>query len=80
MPLINDHLQFYFFVAKSRFEELLTKIENKREDLNVYEKKLMALSREKSNADDEMRDLEKSLVEILVDQQKKLLAISSRDD
>ena len=55
-------------------------IEEKREDLNKYETKLMALNREKRAADDEMRDLEKSLVEILVDQQKTLLAISSRDE
>jgi hypothetical protein len=58
----------------------LSSIEDKREDLNTYENKLIALNRKKSAADDEMRDLEKSLVEILVDQQKKLLAMSSRDE
>lgn len=77
----NTKTDTYFVsLLYHRYEELLSSIEDKREDLNTYENKLIALNRKKSAADDEMRDLEKSLVEILVDQQKKLLAMSSRDE
>ena len=49
----------------------------KREDLNVVDEEAKGLHLEKDTAHEDMRNLEKSLVEILVKQQKNLLAICS---
>ncbi len=58
---------------------MLSKIESKRDDLNLVDQELKELNIKKSDVNDEMRGLERSLVELLVEQQKKLLSISSDD-
>jgi len=63
-----------------RYEQILSKIELKRDDLNIVEEGATRLYTEKAAANEEMRKLEKSLVELLVDQQKTLLSISTRGD
>ena len=61
-----------------RYEKLLGSIEVKRESLNSVNNKLNQFCDERTNANEQMRELERSLVEVLVYQQKKLLEISSR--
>ena len=60
------------------YEQILCKIELKRDGLNAVDNETKKLHTEKSEANDEMRKLEKSLVKLLVEQQKILLSISSR--
>ena len=71
------------FVVRSRldeeYEQILCKIELKRDGLNAVDDETRMLHAEKAKANDDMRKLEKSLVELLVDQQKTLLSISSRN-
>lgn len=47
----------------------------KREALLSLDKKLSELGEARSAKDDEMKELEKSLVQVLVEQQKKLLVV-----
>lgn len=61
-----------------RYEQILNKIELKRNDLHDIEEEEHRLQIERTGANEEMRKLEKSLVEILVEQQKTLLSISTR--
>lgn len=61
------------------YEQILCKIELKRDGLNAVDDETRMLHAEKAKANDDMRKLEKSLVELLVDQQKTLLSISSRN-
>ena len=60
-----------------RYEQILSKIEVKRDEINVIDDELGDLTIEKNEFNDKMRGLERSLVELLVEQQKKLLSISS---
>jgi predicted nuclease with TOPRIM domain len=62
------------------YEQILCKIEMKREDLYSVEEEAKQLNTEKVKANDEMRKLEKSLVELLVEQQKTLFSISTGND
>ena len=57
---------------------MLCKIELKRDGLNAVDDEIKKLYTEKSEANDEMRKLEKSLLKPLVEQQKILLSISSQ--
>jgi len=61
------------------YEQILCKIELKRDGLNAVDDETRRLHAEKAKANDDMRKLEKSLVELLVEQQKTLLSISSRN-
>jgi predicted nucleic acid-binding Zn-ribbon protein len=61
----------------SRYEQILSKIESKRDEINMVDEEMKDLTIEKNEANDQMRVLERSLVELLVEQQKKLLSISS---
>ena len=54
---------------------LLLGVENQRTALGETDKKLQALNEARENKEDEMKALERRLVELLVSQQKKLLAI-----
>ena len=49
----------------------------KRDEISVIDDELGDLTLEKNEINDKMRGLERSLVELLVEQQKKLLSISS---
>lgn len=60
------------------FEQLLDNIENKREELAGVDSKLKELMESKEDAEDRMKGLERMLVEVLVEQQKKLLSILSQ--
>lgn len=62
------------------YEQILCKIDMKREDLYSVEEEAKKLHTEKAEAHDEMRKLEKSLVGLLVEQQKTLLSISTEND
>ena len=63
-----------------RYEQIITKIESKRDDLSSFDDELKTLDMDKVEINDKMRGLERSLVELLVEQQKKLLSISSNDN
>ncbi|GMH66148.1 hypothetical protein TrST_g11447 [Triparma strigata] len=60
------------------FEQLLDNIENKREELSSVDAKLKEIMDGKEEAEDRMKGLERMLVEVLVEQQKKLLSILSQ--
>lgn len=60
------------------FEQLLDSIENKREELAAVDAKIKELMDNKEDAEDRMKGLERMLVEVLVEQQKKLLSILSQ--
>lgn len=60
------------------YEQILCKIELHREEQNKIDEEFMRLKSEKDSSTDEMRILETSLVELLVEQQKKLLSLSLR--
>ena len=60
------------------FEQLLDNIENKREELSQVDTKLKEIMDNKEEAEDRMKGLERMLVEVLVEQQKKLLSILSQ--
>jgi len=60
------------------FEQLLENIENKREEQSGVDAKLKELMESKEDAEDRMKGLERMLVEVLVEQQKKLLSILSQ--
>jgi len=60
------------------FEQLLDNIENKRSELSSVDAKLKELMENKEDAEDRMKGLERMLVEVLVEQQKKLLSILSQ--
>lgn len=62
------------------YEQILNKIELQRDELNVVEEEVMMLNKDKNAATEDMRKLEKSLVELLIGQQKKLLNITLRDE
>jgi hypothetical protein len=62
------------------YEQILCKIEMKRENLHAVEEEAKQLHTEKGKANDEMRKLEKSLVALLVEQQKTLLSISTENE
>ena len=62
-----------------RYEQILSKIELKRDEANNADVDANRLQNQKAVLNNEMRGLEKSLVGILVEQQKTLLSISSRD-
>lgn len=62
------------------YEQILSKIELQRDEVNNVEEEVSRLSKNKNSATEDMRKLEKSLVELLIEQQKKLLNISLRDD
>ena len=55
----------------------MSKIESKRDEINMVDDEMKDLTIEKNDVNDQMRVLERSLVELLVDQQKKLLTITS---
>ena len=57
------------------FEALLEGMEQKREELSGVDEKLKELMMNKEEAEDRMKQLERTLVEVLVEQQKKLLTI-----
>ena len=61
-----------------RYEKLLKSIELNREALSGINNGINQFCAERTKANEEMRVLERPLVEILFDQQKKLLEISSR--
>lgn len=63
-----------------RYESILSCIESMREDLTSLDDAMNSLIKEKDVANEEMRKVERSLVEVLVGQQKKLLSIISRDE
>ena len=69
-----------YYHAFGRYEQIITKIESKRDGLSSFDEDLRVLNVEKTELNDKMRGLERSLVELLVDQQKKLLSISSNDN
>lgn len=50
-------------------------LQAKRKALDSVDKKLTALGEARAVKDDEMKELERTLVEVLVEQQKKLLAL-----
>jgi len=54
-------------------ERLLEGIEEKRTRLQGVESKLNELNEQKQDKEDEMKDVERDLVEVLVEQQKKVL-------
>ncbi len=56
------------------------KIESKREELSRFDEELNIINIKKNEMNDKMRGLERSLVELLVDQQKKLLSIVSNGE
>merc|ERR1711907_679312 len=55
------------------FETLLEGIEEKRTQLTGVDDKLLELNDQRQSKEDEMKDLERNLVEVMVEQQKKLL-------
>lgn len=55
------------------FETLLEGIEEKRTQLSGVDEKLEELNDQRQGKEDEMKDLERKLVEVMVEQQKKLL-------
>ena len=57
------------------FETLLEGIEEKRTQLSGVDEKLLELNDARQMKEDEMKDLERNLVEVMVEQQKKLLKI-----
>jgi chromosome segregation ATPase len=57
------------------FEALLENMEQKREELQSVDDKLKELMMQKEESEDKMKQLERTLVEVLVEQQKKLLSI-----
>jgi len=62
------------------YELLLENIEVKRDQINKIDMKLKTIVEKKDEADDRMKKLERTLVEVLVEQQKKLLAILSSNE
>ena len=55
------------------FEALLEGIEEKRTQLSGVDEKLLELNDQRQSKEDDMKDLERNLVEVMVEQQKKLL-------
>merc|ERR1712054_195425 len=55
------------------FESLLEGIEEKRTQLSGVDEKLLELNDQRQSKEDDMKDLERNLVEVMVEQQKKLL-------
>ena len=62
------------------FEQLLTNIEMKRKQMAKTDGLLKDISSKKEKASDKMRRLERTLVEVLVEQQKRLLSILTTKD
>ena len=62
------------------YEQLLENIELKREQIGKTDIKLKEIIEKKEEADDKMKMLERTLVEVLVEQQKKLLGILTNKD
>jgi len=60
------------------FEQLLDNIEQKREEIAGVDVKLKELMESKEDSEIKMKELERTLVEVLVEQQKKLLTILSQ--
>ncbi|CAN0355186.1 unnamed protein product [Hapterophycus canaliculatus] len=58
-------------------EGLLEAMEAKRKSLVALDTKLNNLAESRSVKDDEMKGLERTLVQVLVEQQKKLLSLLS---
>ena len=67
-----------FLRSLPRYEQILNKIELRRDELNEIDEEGKRLEKQKTMANDEMRKLEKSFVSLLVEQQKTLLSISTR--
>jgi len=59
------------------YEQLLENIEEKREQMTVVDERLKDVLEKKEDLDSKMRSVERSLVEVLVDQQKRLLSLVS---
>jgi len=62
------------------YESILSCIESTREEVTSLDDAMKSMIEEKDVANEEMRKVERSLVEVLVGQQKKLLSIISRDE
>jgi hypothetical protein len=60
------------------FENLLNDIESKKEELSNIDESIRDLLFQKDETDSVMKSLEKSLVEVLVEQQKRMLDILSK--
>jgi chromosome segregation ATPase len=57
------------------FERVLERVQEKRDHLARVEKKLQQIDDARQDKEDEMKELERNLVQLLVEQQKKLLAV-----
>ena len=67
----------YFSLNSHRFEQLVDDIEAKREQISVLDISLKGLTEQKEEIENQMKILERGLVEVLVEQQKKLFSILS---
>ena len=68
---------FIFSLNSHRFEQLVDDIEAKREQISVLDISLKGLTEQKEEIENQMKILERGLVEVLVEQQKKLFSILS---
>ena len=66
---------FIFSLNSHRFEQLVDDIEAKREQISVLDISLKGLTEQKEEIENQMKILERGLVEVLVEQQKKLFSI-----
>ena len=61
------------------FERMLARAQEKRDHLVAIEQKLKQIDESRQEKEDEMKELERNLVALLVEQQKRLLAIIRTD-